>query len=63
MIFRLVLMFRLKVRSTNLNSRAPRACSASSSPRKVSSANGHAVLSSADRQNSHLNGQPRDAST
>ena len=27
MIFRLVLMFRLKVRSTNLNRRAPRACS------------------------------------
>ena len=63
MIFRLVLTFRLKVRSTNLNSRAPRACKASSSARKRSSGNGQAVLSSEDRQNSHLNGQPREAST
>ena len=59
----LVLTFRLNVRSTNLNRRAPRRYRVSISARKVSMPNGQAVLSSDDRQNSHLNGQPRDAST
>jgi len=43
--------------------RAPRPCSSASSAINASVSKAQAVLSSEERQNSHLNGQPRDAST
>lgn len=56
-------MHRLNVRSTNLKCRAPRASSRCSDDRNSAKGNCRTASSSDDRQNSHPNGQPRDAST
>ena len=58
-----MLRFRLNVRSTNLNCRTPRSSSCCIAPRNASSGTLRTGTSSDERQNSHLNGQPREAST
>ena len=62
-IARLAAMFRLNVLSTNLNCLAPRSSSRSISPRNAARGNCRTGTSSEERQNSQVNGQPRDAST
>ena len=63
MISIVVLMFKLKVLSINLKLRAPRLYRISICSRNSTISKGTEFLSKDDKQNSHLNGQPRDAST
>ena len=59
----LVAIFKLKVRSINLKLRTPRSNRFCISAKNNSNSKGYTVLSKEDKQNSHLKGQPRDAST
>ncbi len=62
-IARLTCTLRLNVRSTNLNCRAPRSSNRCNWPSNTGSGARRTGISSDDKQNSHVNGHPRDAST